>query len=145
MVQFEGRASTGIRAAVQKIVLLLSVAFAASGSMIAATTHYIAANGVDSNDGTSEGAPWAHLPGMASCTANCASYTPAAGDQFILRGGDTWANASFPIAWTWSGSSGSPIYIGVDKTWYSGSTGTGPFSMREVQRSMVELRTTLSS
>src|ERR1019366_2631520 len=67
--------------------------------------------------------------GMPNCTGSCASYNPAAGDQFIFRGGDTWHFGNSSAApytggtwnWTWSGSSGSPIYIGVDQTWYNSS------------------------
>jgi len=56
---------------------------------------------------------------MVSCTSTCASTTPAAGTGFILRGCDTWANANFPLTWTWSGTSGATIYVGVDQTWYN--------------------------
>lgn len=89
--------------------------FAAKAS---ATTYYIAANGSDSNNGTSESAPWGHLPGMATWTG---SHTPIAGDTFVLRGCDVWTNTNFPINWTWSGSSGSLITITRDTTWYNTS------------------------
>lgn len=89
----------------------------------AATTYYIAANGSDSNSGTSESTPWAHLPGMATWTGN---HTPAAGDTFILRGNDVWTNSSFPITWSWSGISSSGITVGVDKTWFSGTSWNRP-------------------
>lgn len=100
-----------------------------------ASTHYIAANGNDSYSGTSEATPWLHAPGMPSCSGNCKSYTPAAGDSIVFRGGDTWhfANSSAtPYTggewnWTWSGSSnGSRIYIGVDQAWHSGKSWTRP-------------------
>lgn len=78
--------------------------------------------GSDSNSGTSESSPWAHLPGMPSCTGNCASLTPAAGEGFILKGGDTWLNSDLGIVWQWSGTSSNPFYIGVDKTWWNTST-----------------------
>jgi hypothetical protein len=74
--------------------------------------------GSDTNAGTSESAPWAHLPGM--CYATCGpSYTPSAGQGFILKGCDVWTAADLPATWQWSGTSGSPIYIGVDQTWYN--------------------------
>jgi hypothetical protein len=99
-----------------------------------ATTYYIAANGSDSNNGTSKTAPWLHAPGMPNCTSNCAATTPRAGDQLIFRGGDTWHFGNTGLAtssggtwsWSWSGSSGSPIYIGIDQTWYSGSSWVRP-------------------
>ena len=88
--------------------------------------YYIAANGSDSNGGTSESSPWAHLPGMPTCTATCAATTPAAGQGFILRGGDTWGAANLGVTWNWGGTATNPIYIGVDPTWYSGSSWSRP-------------------
>jgi hypothetical protein len=85
---------------------------------LSATTYYIAANGSDSNNGSSKSTPWAHLPGMSTWTG---SHTPVAGDTFILRGCDDWGNSNFPVNWTWSGTSGSHITIGVDQTWYNTS------------------------
>ncbi|MGB7498226.1 MAG: hypothetical protein WBQ61_17270 [Candidatus Acidiferrum sp.] len=84
--------------------------------------YYIAANGSDANSGTSESSPWAHLPGMSSCTGNCAAHTPAAGEGYILRGGDTWSGVSVGFNWNWAGTASNPIYIGVDKSWPSGWT-----------------------
>jgi hypothetical protein len=96
------------------------------GNLGITNCYYIAASGSDSNSGTSESSPWAHLPGMLTCTSNCAALTPAAGTGFILRGGDTWGNANLGIVWNWGGTSSNPIYIGVDLTWYSGSSWTRP-------------------
>jgi hypothetical protein len=97
-------------------------------SLGVANCYYLAADGSDSNDGLSEasGHPWAHLPGMSTCTSNCAALTPTAGMGFIFRGGDTWTGANFGINWQWGGTSGNPIYIGVDPTWYSGSAWARP-------------------
>jgi hypothetical protein len=92
-----------------------------------ATTYYIDyASGSDANSGTSKTAPWIHLPGMQGCSSVCSSASPNPGDSFILKGGVTWPNSSFPISWSWSGSSGQPIYIGVDKTWFTGSSWARP-------------------
>ena len=88
--------------------------------------YFIAANGSDSNDGATESAPWAHVPGMSTCASNCAAVTPAAGMGFIFRGGDTWTGANFGINWLWGGTATNPIYIGVDPTWYSGSLWSRP-------------------
>jgi hypothetical protein len=49
-----------------------------------------------------------------------------AGDRFILKGGDTWTAADLGIDWKWSGTSTSRIYIGVDQTWYTGTSWTRP-------------------
>lgn len=95
-------------------------------SSYAASTYYISKSaGSDSNTSTqakSKSTPWAHLPGMASCSSNCAGYTPVAGDTFVMMGCDVWVNADMPIAWQWSGSSGNRIVIGgEDQTWYNTS------------------------
>jgi hypothetical protein len=86
-------------------------------------TYYISkSTGSDSNPTTqaqSKSTPWQHFPGMASCASNCKSYTPVAGDTFILMGCDTWVSTDLPVLWNWSGSSGNPITITVDKTWYN--------------------------
>ncbi len=39
---------------------------------------------------------------------------------------DTWGAASLGVSWQWSGTSGSRIYIGVDQTWYTGSSWKRP-------------------
>lgn len=95
---------------------------------------YVAANGSDSNSGTSEAAPWQHAPGMSSCTANCGANTPSGGTGYIFRGGDTWHmgnSGASPFTngwnWSWNGSSQSvPIYVGVDPGWFSGSSWARP-------------------
>lgn len=97
---------------------------------------YIAANGSDANDGSSEAHPWEHAPGMPNCTAICRANTPEGGIGYIFRGGDTWhfgnpgvrpfvgaAGWDFP----WSGASRSaPIYIGVDQGWHSEASWARP-------------------
>ena len=98
-------------------IFALMLGLLAAGSA-SATTYYIAANGSDSNSGTSESSPWAHLPGMATWTGN---HTPAAGDTFTLRGCDDWGNSNFPVSWKWGGTSGSHITITADQTWYNTS------------------------
>jgi hypothetical protein len=112
--------------AVPGIAVLLMVAFVGLGSASAATTHYIAAAGSDAANGTSTSTPWAHLPGMPNCTNNCASYSPSAGDRFIFKGGDTWGAASLGIDWEWDGTSGAPIYVGVDPAYFTGASWTRP-------------------
>lgn len=97
--------------------------------------YYIAANGSDSNSGTSESTPWLHAPGMANCSASCASVTPAGGEGFIFRGGDTWhfGNPSASpytgggfMWYAWAGTASNYIYFGVDPSWYSGSSWARP-------------------
>src|ERR1700693_968932 len=92
-----------------------------------ATTYYADyVSGNDSSNGTSTTTPWKHVPGMQGCSGVCASTKPSAGDRFILKGGVTWPNANFPVLWSWSGTSGNNIYIGVDKSWSAGSSWTRP-------------------
>jgi hypothetical protein len=100
--------------------------------------YYIAANGSDSNNGTSESTPWLHSPGMPNCSANCLSLQsshPAAGEGFIFRGGDTWHfgnSSASPYTggvwewFMWGGTISNYIYIGVDPNWYSGSSWARP-------------------
>jgi hypothetical protein len=126
MVWSKEAVGTGFRSAVLGVCLFLVITFVGLRSAAAATTHFIAANGSDSNNGTSKTTAWQHLPGMPSCTSNCNSYTPQPGDQFILRGGDTWTASSLGVNWFWSGTAGNPIYIGVDQTWFTGASWVRP-------------------
>lgn len=105
---------------------------------------YIAANGSDSNSGTSESSPWQHAPGMRNCASGSACHiTPVAGEGFILRGGDTWhyftgspqvglppgwptGSSGYGWDWIWSGNSSNRIYIGVDQNWFAGSSWARP-------------------
>jgi len=82
-------------------------------------------SGLDSNAGTTEGAPFLHAPGMHNCTSSCASATVAAGNGVIVKGGTSCGNACFE--WNLSsGSSGTPTYYGVDKTWFTGGSWARP-------------------
>ncbi len=119
------------------VLLVCSVGIAANG-YCTGTTYYVAANGADTNNGTAKATPWLHAPGMNGCSGNCASYSYVAGDHIILRGGDSWFPAGYPVAganqaiglpWiagAWVGTSGSPIYVGVDQTWFSGNSWARP-------------------
>jgi hypothetical protein len=137
-----------MRRLIPQALVVLILAVLTTGTAFA-TTYYIAANGSDSNNGTSNTTPWQHAPGMPNCTGTCASTTPEPGDKFIFRGGDTWhfGNSSLsPYSgagawgWNWAGSatncnfdpsSGaiattSCIYIGVDQTWFTGASWVRP-------------------
>jgi hypothetical protein len=84
------------------------------------------ASGNDSNSGTSQASPWQHAPGMSGCTASCSSASPGAGDQVILKGGVTWPSSVLTWNWKWSGGSGNALYLGVDKSWFSGGSWSRP-------------------
>lgn len=86
------------------------------------------AAGADTNNGTTESTPWAHMPGMPSCASTCAGVTPSTGVGFILKGGDTWGTSDLGIAEAHNGTSSHPIYFGVDPAWFSVVTGTASVS-----------------
>ena len=104
---------------------------------------YVAANGSDSNSGTTEAAPWQHAPQMPNCSANCLAAQNQnngipAGTGVILRGGDSWhfgnSGASPYTGGTWNfntgqypmGTASHPIYLGVDQSWFSGGSWARP-------------------
>jgi hypothetical protein len=103
--------------------------------------YYISARGSDSNAGTSESSPWLHAPQMPNCSGNCATVQNAklpAGTGLIFRGGDAWhfgdstqttytgGTWGFNVGKTPSGTLSNPIYLGVDQSWYSGSSWARP-------------------
>ena len=107
------------------LLVLSGVGFAACPSNVPSgvTSCYFAdfVSGSDSNAGTSEAAPWKHLPGMTGCSGNCSSNIPTGGVGYILKGGSVWTNASLGWQWTWSGTNTSvPVYIGYDPSWNQG-------------------------
>ena len=90
-------------------------------------TYYIDSSaGSDANNGLTEATPWHDAPGMISCSGNCAQVSLNPGDRVIFKGGATWGESNFPMDVAWSGSSGSPIYFGVDTTWFNGNQWTRP-------------------
>jgi hypothetical protein len=106
------------------LLFLISISAFASGNAFA-TTYYVSTAGSDTNNGTSTATPWLHAKGMSGCTSNCNSSTPKAGDKIILRGGDVWhwnAGAGvkgLPWKTVGTGTASSPIYYGVDHTWWN--------------------------
>jgi hypothetical protein len=90
---------------------------------------YGAAN--NSANGTSTATPWKVCPYMQTWDG---TYTHAAGDTFIFKGGVTWPNACFPMNITTGGSATHRDYYGVDKTWYTGGSWARPiFDMGAAQ------------
>ena len=111
--------------------------------------YFIAANGADTNNGTSESTPWLHAPGMPNCSGTCATVqtsfggygTNKAGVGLIFRGGDTWHFGNSALSpyvggtWTpqWDGTGSTCqyegtqtgcFYVGVDTAWYNSSVCT---------------------
>ena len=121
-----------------RFALRIAFLLLALGVQAWAATYYVCAatgspcNASDSNAGTSQTATWLHAPGMPNFTG---SYTAAAGDKIILRGGDTWhvgnSSATPYTGGTWvfpsAGASGNLIYIGGgQKNWYAGASWVRP-------------------
>ena len=79
------------------------------------------ASGSDGNSGISKDSPWQYAPGMNGCALNCNLIVLQPGDSVIFKGGVTWNANAFPMAVSFSGTSGNPIYYGVDKSWPSTS------------------------
>jgi len=111
---------------VLRLVILMAGLLAAKG--VLATTYYVDySNGNDSWDGLSKDnslggnhGPWKNAPGM--CNATCGpSLTINPGDSIIFKGCVTWPNASFSWHPPFNGSSGNPIYVGIDKSWWDTS------------------------
>lgn len=100
------------------VVLLFGIALA---SPVFATTYYVAANGSDSNSGTSKTSPWLHAPGMANASGSAAGTTLKPGDSVVLRGCDTWTiSGQWNISTT--ATSASHLQVGgLDQTWYNSS------------------------
>jgi hypothetical protein len=104
-----------------KLLLLLCCAMPVS-----ATTSFVDfSSGADTNAGTKL-SPFKNAPGMNGCANNCLAAQAAltAGSQVILKGNVVWPNPSLGILISASGSSGNPIYYGVDVTWFNNMTGT---------------------
>lgn len=101
--------------------------FAATLSGMGLTQAYFVANsGSDTNTGADETHPFAHAPGMPGCANNCSTASTSAGTAFIFRGGDTWTFTTSVWNWSHSGTSSHPIYIGIDQSWFSGSSFARP-------------------
>lgn len=112
-----------------RLTVLLGVIL--SSSSVWAATYYIDwVSGSDTNDGITKSTPWKRAPGMYGCSDKCLVKRKAGGspgDQFILKGGVTWPRAA--LCWDWyfgNGTAASPIYFGVDQTWFSGVSWSRP-------------------
>ena len=85
------------------VLAITAILFGVSVSS-SATVYYVdSAAGKDNNAGTSTSAPWKTL-------AKVSSHSYAAGDQILLKSGDTWREQ---ISVPSSGASGKPIVFGA--------------------------------
>ena len=98
-----------------------------------AATYYIDITAGDdtrtSTQAQSKSTPWKHLRCMVSVTPGsaAATYTPMAGDVFVLKGGETWGTTNFPCKWQWNGTSAvNQITVTTDSTWFTGASWTRP-------------------
>src|SRR6266852_3392189 len=101
------------------VVPLIAVLAGFGGSPTAAQSgrvFYIDySGGSNSNNGTSKDSPWKSHPYMqtgSGCTGtgSAPSYTHAAGDRFIFKGGVTWPAACFRLYVPAGGTSGAVDY-----------------------------------
>jgi len=87
---------------------------------VAAGTYYIDWDGgSDANNGISTGTAWKRSPGMVGFAG---SYSHAAGDHFIFKGGVTWPRTVLPLTIANSGNSSTPDVYRSTNTWYSGGS-----------------------
>src|SRR5208337_2472013 len=99
--------------------LLYLAFFLLAALPVRATTYYVSyTHGSDSNNGLTTSTPWQHAPGMQNCTGTCNSVTLNPGDQVIFQGCVTWPSSSFTWYPKFAGTSGNPIYYGVNVTWW---------------------------
>lgn len=90
-------------------------------------TYYIDfAGGSDSSSGASTAAPKKRHPRMAGAAWTGPSYSHAAGDIFIFKGGVTWDNTCFPLISSDAGGVGNPDTMTVDAAWYTGGAWSQP-------------------
>jgi hypothetical protein len=99
-------------------------------SLGVASCYYVGVNGLDSNSGKTEAAPFLHIPGTPEFTG---SAPLGAGIGVIIEGGyvahfgaGTSPATGGSLTINTGGSSGSPLYYGIDSTWYSGSSFVRP-------------------
>jgi hypothetical protein len=92
--------------------------------------YYVGVGGADSNAGTTEAAPFLHIPGTPNFNGS-APLGPGIG--IIIEGGYTahFGATTSPatggaLTIKTGGSSGSPVYYGIDPKWYNGSSFARP-------------------
>ena len=102
-------------------MIILTIFILLIASPCFGATYYIDYTlGDNTNNGTSTSTPWKTHPYMQdvdNCTGGVGTakptYTHAAGDKFIFKGGETWPGACFQMGIGVSGTSGNPdIYTG---------------------------------
>ena len=106
---------------IRTIALLV---FAGTQLGAAGKNYYIdCADGRDSATGTSSANPWRHHPYMQGWSG---SYSHAAGDRFIFKGGVTCPASFFTLKINSGGEAGNPDYYGADLAWFSGTVWSRP-------------------
>jgi hypothetical protein len=98
------------------LILALSLCFALP-VMAQHRQFYISTSGSNSNAGT-QASPWRSDPYMyhsSACDGGSgpSGYVHQAGDQFMLKGGESWPNTCFPMAITAGGTVSTQDYHGV--------------------------------
>lgn len=104
------------------ILLTIAIIFSITVNSYSAT-YYIDYNATDdSGNGTSITSPWKRAPGMVGCADSCSSYSHAAGDVFVFKGGITWPKDVLRMEIANSGENGSPdVYMSGHRCGQAGS------------------------
>ncbi len=94
-------------------------------------------DGDDSYSGLDKTHPWKHAPGMPNATGGPNAIATPMGVchpsdcdmsdyQFIFKGGVTWDDTNRDWFIQTKGTSGHPVYYGVDPSWYTGGSWSRP-------------------
>lgn len=121
--QFALGAYSTMAARFRSILPTVLLLFLIPAESVAATYYIDCGNGNDANNGTSTSTPWRHSPYMVGWTG---SYTHAAGDKLVFKGGVTCPRSFLPLAINLGGNSGDRDVHGVDQTWFTGGSWTRP-------------------
>lgn len=119
----------------KRIALLLLIM---SASLFAQSTYYIDYTATDDSGAGTKGDPWKRAPGMPSFGG---SYSHAAGDTFIFKGGVTWPSAALPLTIGYSGSSGNidTYRSATAADDWSGSTGQAIFDGEDTDAILISM------
>lgn len=107
-----------------RTVIIIIISMVCGVAFAAPSTYYIDYNASDdSANGTSTATPWKRHPYMVGWAG---TYTHAAGDKFIFKGGVTWPSATLPLTVAATGTAGNRDTYGALTSWYSGASWTRP-------------------
>lgn len=105
-------------------ILWVVISWGLTVSALSAATYYIDyQGGSDSNNGTSKSTPWKRHPFMPGFSG---SYTHAAGDDYIFKGGVVWPKEAMPLIIKKGGTAANVSEYKTDPGWFNGSAFARP-------------------